>query len=192
MPASLSPHTSPQQRLGHPGDDAPPFAASRRTLETDVPRPPCRQSWRSHALWHGFDPLAALALSCAALAAPRRAARWWALTGSNRRPSRCKRDALPTELSAPVTGRGAAYRGLPRLQQGFACRAIVVARHAPSYFSSFHTSTPAAFGSPIAPCPARLWSVSSPSVSRCIHRFTIGESSSTTKPMPIVHHPMLL
>src|SRR3546814_262180 len=26
---------------------------------------------------------------------------WWALTGSNRRPSRCKRDALPTELSAP-------------------------------------------------------------------------------------------
>jgi len=23
---------------------------------------------------------------------------WWALTGSNRRPSRCKRDALPTEL----------------------------------------------------------------------------------------------
>lgn len=27
---------------------------------------------------------------------------WWALTGSNRRPSRCKRDALPTELSAPI------------------------------------------------------------------------------------------
>src|SRR3546814_17799499 len=26
---------------------------------------------------------------------------WWALTGSNRRPSRCKRDALPTDLSAP-------------------------------------------------------------------------------------------
>lgn len=26
--------------------------------------------------------------------------KWWALTGSNRRPSRCKRDALPTELSA--------------------------------------------------------------------------------------------
>ncbi len=25
---------------------------------------------------------------------------WWALTGSNRRPSRCKRDALPAELSA--------------------------------------------------------------------------------------------
>jgi hypothetical protein len=29
---------------------------------------------------------------------------WWALTGSNRRPSRCKRDALPTELSAPSRG----------------------------------------------------------------------------------------
>src|SRR5215813_3029355 len=25
---------------------------------------------------------------------------WWAMTGSNRRPSRCKRDALPTELIA--------------------------------------------------------------------------------------------
>src|SRR5690606_20041150 len=25
---------------------------------------------------------------------------WWAVTGSNRRPSRCKRDALPTELTA--------------------------------------------------------------------------------------------
>ena len=25
---------------------------------------------------------------------------WWALTGSNRRPSRCKRDALPAELTA--------------------------------------------------------------------------------------------
>ena len=26
---------------------------------------------------------------------------WWALTGSNRRHSACKADALPTELSAP-------------------------------------------------------------------------------------------
>ena len=26
--------------------------------------------------------------------------KWWAVTGSNRRPSRCKRDALPTELTA--------------------------------------------------------------------------------------------
>src|SRR5690349_18128657 len=26
---------------------------------------------------------------------------WWAVTGSNRRPSRCKRDALPAELTAP-------------------------------------------------------------------------------------------
>ena len=25
---------------------------------------------------------------------------WWAMTDSNRRPSRCKRDALPTELIA--------------------------------------------------------------------------------------------
>src|ERR671916_1604205 len=25
---------------------------------------------------------------------------WWAVPGSNRRPSRCKRDALPTELTA--------------------------------------------------------------------------------------------
>ena len=25
---------------------------------------------------------------------------WWAVTGSNRRPSRCKRDALPAELTA--------------------------------------------------------------------------------------------
>src|SRR5690606_16530351 len=31
--------------------------------------------------------------------------RWWAVTGSNRRPSRCKRDALPTELTARRTGR---------------------------------------------------------------------------------------
>src|SRR5215470_18257614 len=27
---------------------------------------------------------------------------WWAVTDSNRRPSRCKRDALPTELTARV------------------------------------------------------------------------------------------
>src|SRR3546814_12449233 len=26
---------------------------------------------------------------------------WWAVTGSNRRHSRCKRDALPAELTAP-------------------------------------------------------------------------------------------
>ena len=25
---------------------------------------------------------------------------WWAMTGSNRRPPRCKRDALPAELIA--------------------------------------------------------------------------------------------
>ncbi len=27
--------------------------------------------------------------------------RWWAVTGSNCRPPRCKREALPTELTAP-------------------------------------------------------------------------------------------
>ena len=31
--------------------------------------------------------------------------RWWAMTGSNRRHSRCKRDALPTELIAHFQGR---------------------------------------------------------------------------------------
>ena len=29
-----------------------------------------------------------------------RLVQWWALTGSNRRPSACKADALPAELSA--------------------------------------------------------------------------------------------
>ena len=29
--------------------------------------------------------------------------KWWAVTGSNRWPSRCKRDALPTELTAQQT-----------------------------------------------------------------------------------------
>src|SRR5690606_33628363 len=29
---------------------------------------------------------------------------WWAVTGSNRRPSRCKRDALPAELTALARG----------------------------------------------------------------------------------------
>ena len=33
--------------------------------------------------------------------------RWWAVRGSNPRPSRCKRDALPTELTAPQPGIGA-------------------------------------------------------------------------------------
>ena len=40
---------------------------------------------------------------------------WWAVTGSNRRPSRCKRDALPTELTAQllcrVPCRGARGKG---------------------------------------------------------------------------------
>src|SRR5258708_10638182 len=48
-------------------------------------------------------PVPRQAARCAALAVPRRATytrAWWAVTGSNRRPSRCKRDALPTELTA--------------------------------------------------------------------------------------------
>ena len=36
---------------------------------------------------------------------------WWAVTGSNRRPSRCKRDALPAELTALVP-RSAQMRGI--------------------------------------------------------------------------------
>jgi hypothetical protein len=47
---------------------------------------------------------------------------WWALTGSNRRPSRCKRDALPTELSAPpnvaIDGRCAPAISRGRWQAG--------------------------------------------------------------------------
>ena len=33
----------------------------------------------------------------------RLARKWWAVTGSNRRPYRCKRYALPAELTAPRT-----------------------------------------------------------------------------------------
>src|SRR5690606_16143162 len=42
-----------------------------------------------------------------------RLTRWWAVTGSNRRPSRCKRDALPTELTALARG-ALADRSAPR------------------------------------------------------------------------------
>ena len=41
---------------------------------------------------------------------------WWVLTGSNRRPSPCKGDALPAELSTQSTS-GALYKALPRLPQ---------------------------------------------------------------------------
>ena len=34
---------------------------------------------------------------------------WWALRGSNSRPSRCKRDALPAELSAHLAYRKDIY-----------------------------------------------------------------------------------
>ena len=43
---------------------------------------------------------------------------WWAVTGSNRRPSRCKRDALPAELTAH-----ASTPATPR-RQGQSCRRI--------------------------------------------------------------------
>ena len=44
---------------------------------------------------------------------------WWAVTGSNRRPSRCKRDALPTELTArclhrPMVRLAGEDRAVPR------------------------------------------------------------------------------
>ena len=42
--------------------------------------------------------------------------RWWAVTGSNRRPSRCKRDALPAELTA---------RKLPRATRRFGGQACL-------------------------------------------------------------------
>ena len=40
---------------------------------------------------------------------------WWAMTGSNRRHSRCKRDALPTELIAPTARWRVGGARLPRL-----------------------------------------------------------------------------
>ena len=40
---------------------------------------------------------------------------WWALRGSNPRPSRCKRDALPTELSALAAPFGVRF---PTMQAG--------------------------------------------------------------------------
>ena len=35
---------------------------------------------------------------------------WWVMTGSNRRPSACKADALPAELITPEIREGAFYR----------------------------------------------------------------------------------
>ena len=39
-----------------------------------------------------------------ALSVPTFDRHWWAVRGSNPRPSRCKRDALPTELTARHAG----------------------------------------------------------------------------------------
>lgn len=41
---------------------------------------------------------------------------WWAVTGSNRRPSRCKRDALPTELTARACPRHPRRTPMPKLR----------------------------------------------------------------------------
>ena len=49
--------------------------------------------------------------------------KWWAVTGSNRRPSRCKRDALPAELTALLVrantartmGCGGVLQAFPRI-----------------------------------------------------------------------------
>ena len=50
------------------------------------------QIFRAYARWRG-------------LLTPPETEGWWAMTGSNRRHSRCKRDALPTELIAPTRSR---------------------------------------------------------------------------------------
>ncbi len=53
---------------------------------------------------------------------------WWAVTVSNRRPSQCKRDALPTEPTAPDVARGdngeRHRRKAPALRIVDACRPI--------------------------------------------------------------------
>ncbi len=43
-------------------------------------------------------------INCGSPAEARQREGWWAVTVSNRRPSRCKRDALPTELTARHPG----------------------------------------------------------------------------------------
>src|SRR5690606_2067515 len=58
--------------------------------------------------WEAFPKRKALSANAACA----KGREWWALTGSNRRPSRCKRDALPSELSAPE-GKRALPQRLP-------------------------------------------------------------------------------
>src|SRR5579862_97226 len=54
-----------------------------------------------HLLGPGRGRGAGAVLSRASRDAVRWARDWWAMTDLNRRPSRCKRDALPAELIAP-------------------------------------------------------------------------------------------
>src|SRR3546814_4996333 len=65
-----------------------------------VPKSEPRRSGTSHRVWSAWNVLSRDEGSLAPTR-DRKEGSWWALTGSNRRPSRCKRDALPTELSAP-------------------------------------------------------------------------------------------
>lgn len=58
---------------------------------------------------------------------------WWAVTGSNRRPSRCKRDALPTELTARPHGpSGAIVRPRPSGKSAHATQGMAQTAQAPS------------------------------------------------------------
>src|SRR5690606_27300322 len=50
--------------------------------------------------------------------------RWWAVTGSNRRPSRCKRDALPTELTARLASAAPLANPFARRQPSHELRGV--------------------------------------------------------------------
>jgi hypothetical protein len=66
----------------------------------DVSMPGARQSSRLRDMIVGVFAMIGAILKTLWTFALRSARDWWAVTGSNRRPSRCKRDALPTELTA--------------------------------------------------------------------------------------------
>jgi hypothetical protein len=59
------------------------LTSSSCALEAPLQAPVRTQPKAQTADWKGLD-----------------SEKWWAVTGSNRRPSRCKRDALPAELTA--------------------------------------------------------------------------------------------
>jgi hypothetical protein len=98
-------------------------------MRSNMNRDPCDRAWRSRKRANSRSPLQVLAewtglepatpgvtgrysnqlnyhSGCCLplLARPPREARWWVLTGSNRRHSPCKGDALPAELSTRTTG----------------------------------------------------------------------------------------